>query len=352
METAKLTVGQENEEETIPAVNGEGGEEEGGEEEEDDANPFRPPEKIRDYPLWLLSLPWYCVFTITIPDCSKVCASLQHVTRAFWTQATPDAFHVLTSFQSANNGSCRVSLQPRWDKWYLVSFVMSIAWIGLISWYMVEWCVAIGCILKIPLSVMGVTVLAAGTSIPDALSSIVVAKQGQGNMAVANAIGSNVFDIWLGLGLPWWIILLIDFIRSDVAGLCVSTKELLPNIIVLFSVLIFYFGLLVIFRFRLYVKIGIAFMLLYAVFAVWQVVGVWRFDVYNLAVPGVSECLCHIDVSHGVTTSCYNAANGLHVAEDHAEYGVGQYDEWWAANKDSEVAAHNPANWVIIGETH
>jgi len=23
------------------------------------------------------------------------------------------------------------------------------------------------------------------------------------NMAVANAVGSNVFDIWLGLGLPW-----------------------------------------------------------------------------------------------------------------------------------------------------
>ena len=48
--------------------------------------------------------------------------------------------------------------------------------------------------------VMGTTVLAAGTSIPDALSSIAVAKDGLANMAVANAVGSNVFDIWLGLG--------------------------------------------------------------------------------------------------------------------------------------------------------
>ena len=31
-----------------------------------------------------------------------------------------------------------------------------------------------------------------GTSIPDAFGSIAAAKAGQGNMAVANAIGSNV----------------------------------------------------------------------------------------------------------------------------------------------------------------
>jgi len=35
---------------------------------------------------------------------------------------------------------------------------------------------------------MGVTLLAAGTSIPDAMSSIMVAKQGMGDMAVANAV--------------------------------------------------------------------------------------------------------------------------------------------------------------------
>ena len=29
-----------------------------------------------------------------------------------------------------------------------------------------------------------------------------VAKRGEGDMAVANAIGSNVFNIFLGIGLP------------------------------------------------------------------------------------------------------------------------------------------------------
>ena len=47
-------------------------------------------------------------------------------------------------------------------------------------------------------------------SVPDALSSILVAKNGQGDMAVANVLGSNVFNIFLGLGLPWFIKTLID----------------------------------------------------------------------------------------------------------------------------------------------
>ena len=44
----------------------------------------------------------------------------------------------------------------------------------------------------------------------DALSSILVARDGFGDMAVSNAIGSNVFDINLGLGLPFVIRIAID----------------------------------------------------------------------------------------------------------------------------------------------
>ena len=44
----------------------------------------------------------------------------------------------------------------------------------------------------------------------DAMSSILVARDGYGDMAVSNAIGSNVFDINLGLGLPFIIRIAID----------------------------------------------------------------------------------------------------------------------------------------------
>ncbi|KAI8499115.1 hypothetical protein Bbelb_228790 [Branchiostoma belcheri] len=50
---------------------------------------------------------------------------------------------------------------------------------------------------------MGLTVLAIGTSIPDALSSVLVSSSGLGDMAVSNSLGSNIFDILVCLGLPW-----------------------------------------------------------------------------------------------------------------------------------------------------
>ena len=50
---------------------------------------------------------------------------------------------------------------------------------------------------------MGLTFLAAGTSIPDLLTSVIVAKQGEGDMAVPSSIGSNIFDVLVGLPLPW-----------------------------------------------------------------------------------------------------------------------------------------------------
>ncbi len=52
---------------------------------------------------------------------------------------------------------------------------------------------------------MGFTILAAGVSMPDMFASVAVVKQGYGDMAVSNAIGSNVFDILLCLGLPWFL---------------------------------------------------------------------------------------------------------------------------------------------------
>merc|ERR1740130_318163 len=84
-------------------------------------------------------------------------------------------------------------------------FSASIANIGLCTYVMVDSTSRTGCNLNISPLIMGLVFLAAGTSVPDALGSIAVAKQGEGDMAVANALGSNVFDILLGLSIPWTI---------------------------------------------------------------------------------------------------------------------------------------------------
>jgi Ca2+/Na+ antiporter len=46
--------------------------------------------------------------------------------------------------------------------------------------------------------VMGLTFLAAGTSIPDLMTSVIVARKGFGDMAVSSSVGSNIFDVCVG----------------------------------------------------------------------------------------------------------------------------------------------------------
>jgi len=95
--------------------------------------------------------------------------------------------------------------RPGLGKWCYASFALSIVWIGLFSFAMVEWVEIMGNTIGIPSVVMGYTVLAAGTSVPDLLSSVIVARMGEGDMAVSSSIGSNIFDILVGLPLPWLI---------------------------------------------------------------------------------------------------------------------------------------------------
>ena len=95
--------------------------------------------------------------------------------------------------------------RPGLGKWCYFSFFMSIMWIGGFSYLMVWWAEIIGNTIGIPSVVMGLTVLAAGTSVPDLLSSVIVARRGNGDMAVSSSIGSNIFDILVGLPLPWFL---------------------------------------------------------------------------------------------------------------------------------------------------
>lgn len=69
---------------------------------------------------------------------------------------------------------------------FVLSFLASIAWLAFFSYIMVWMVSLIGFTFAIPDSIMGITFLAAGTSVPDAYASLHVAKQGHGDMAVSN----------------------------------------------------------------------------------------------------------------------------------------------------------------------
>ena len=47
---------------------------------------------------------------------------------------------------------------------------------------------------------IGLTIVAMGTSLPELVTSIVAAKKGENDLALGNAVGSNIFNILLILG--------------------------------------------------------------------------------------------------------------------------------------------------------
>jgi len=91
------------------------------------------------------------------------------------------------------------------DRSFFGCFLESLLYIAGFSFFLVWWVEIMCDLCYIDSTVAGFTVLAAGTSIPDAVSSMAVAKMGEGDMAVSSSIGSNIFDILVGLPLPWMI---------------------------------------------------------------------------------------------------------------------------------------------------
>ncbi|KAL4239044.1 hypothetical protein ACF0H5_003748 [Mactra antiquata] len=131
------------------------------------------------------------------------------------------------------------SRKPKWEKYFIGTFIMSIVWIFLFS-YVTIWMVTyIGYAFGIPDSVMGITFLAAGTSIPDAMASVFVARQGMADMAVSNCIGSNIFDILLGLSFPWF---LKTAIVSPGSTAAINSSGMVYSIVLLFMTVIITVG--------------------------------------------------------------------------------------------------------------
>ena len=205
------------------------------EEERGDWDRLKGPASMAPLDLlyWVLAYPFMFLFTMTIPDCDYP-----------W-------------------------FQEKFKQVYWVTFTMAILWIGLLCHYMVEFSLACACILGIPPILVGLLVLSVGTSVPDAIGSMIAAREGEANMAIANAIGSNVFDVLLGLGLPWFL-----------AGVTVNKFEPTPVnkdgiltwvFVLLFTVALFV-GVLKYNRWQMNGELGKALVLIYVLFFIFVAV--------------------------------------------------------------------------------
>ncbi|XP_036910466.1 sodium/potassium/calcium exchanger 5 isoform X2 [Sturnira hondurensis] len=186
---------------------------------EDPPSIFNMPEADLKRVFWVLSLPIITILFLTTPDCR----------RKFW------------------------------KNYFVITFLMSALWISAFT-YILVWMVTItGETLEIPDTIMGLTLLAAGTSIPDTIASVLVARKGKGDMAMSNIVGSNVFDM-LCLGVPWLIKTAFTNTSAPVEvnsrGLIYVTISL--NISIIFLLLSVHFN-----GWKLDKKLGLACLVLY-----------------------------------------------------------------------------------------
>ncbi len=81
--------------------------------------------------------------------------------------------------------------------------------IGLFTFLLTDAAIKISEILEISPTIIAFTIIAAATSVPDTVISVVNAKNGDIDDATSNVFGSNIFDILVGIGLPLFIYVLI-----------------------------------------------------------------------------------------------------------------------------------------------
>ena len=80
---------------------------------------------------------------------------------------------------------------------FMVLGLAGIVWGGDLS---VEGAKEIARFFGLSEAIIGLTIVAVGTSLPELVTSIVAAKKGESDIAVGNVIGSNIFNIFLILG--------------------------------------------------------------------------------------------------------------------------------------------------------
>merc|ERR1712187_861768 len=135
---------------------------------------------------------------------------------------------------------------------------MFLVWLPILSYVMVMALNEISDAWDISPAIMAMTVGAAGTSFPDFVASLVVAKQGQGSMACSNAFGSNIFNIFVASGVPWALYATFSLTPEDKLaaftsvgsiGISIPSPEIASGVVTLAVSLLAFLLVMVLWRF-------------------------------------------------------------------------------------------------------
>ena len=101
-------------------------------------------------------------------------------------------------------------------------------------------------------SLVGLTIVAVGTSLPELVTSVVAARKGENDIALGNVIGSNIFNILFVLGI------------SATVNPLTTGNQIIIDLIVMMTVTLLLFGFAL--TKKLNKKMGIVFLVIYVAY--------------------------------------------------------------------------------------
>lgn len=145
-----------------------------------------------------------------------------------------------------------------WVEWGRLAVSLAVILAGVEG--LVQAALGLGDLLNTPSFLWGLTVVAAGTSLPDAFVSVRAARKGEGDVSLANVLGSNIFDLLIAIPIG---VLIAGATPIDFAVAAPMMAFLVVATIVLFTAL--RTGL------TLSRKESVVLLLLYAAFLAWMI---------------------------------------------------------------------------------
>lgn len=110
-------------------------------------------------------------------------------------------FMAYTLWQAKGNNTEDAGSAKQQNPWLSLGYiVLGLAGLVFGSNLFVSSASNVATVLGVSQSVIGLTIVAGGTSLPELATSVVAARKGQSAIAIGNVIGSNVFNILLILG--------------------------------------------------------------------------------------------------------------------------------------------------------
>lgn len=127
--------------------------------------------------------------------------------------------------------------------------------------FVVDSASSIASILGVSERMIGLTIVALGTSLPELVTSVVATKRGEYDIAIGNVVGSNIFNIGMVIGLPTAIL-------GGIGEIAINYIDLAVMILAALMLFLFSFK-----KHTLTKRAGISFLVLFVIYYAYVILG-------------------------------------------------------------------------------